>query len=81
MKLLVATVTLASILPFGSTETVRTVNLGGHEQKLHMYGAETGRPVILASGDGGWMHLAPHLADAAGQSRLLRHRPGCHGAI
>lgn len=62
MKLLLATLTLASILPFGSTETVRTVNLGGHEQKLHMYGAETGRPVILASGDGGWMHLAPHLA-------------------
>jgi pimeloyl-ACP methyl ester carboxylesterase len=62
MKLLVATLTLASILPFGSTETVRTVSLSGHEQKLRMYGPETGRPVILASGDGGWMHLAPHLA-------------------
>src|SRR5690349_7999390 len=62
MKLLLATLTLASILPFGATDTLRTVSLGGHEQKLHMYGPETGRPVILASGDGGWMHLAPHLA-------------------
>ena len=62
MKLLIATLTLATILPFGSTESVRTVSLGGHEQKLHMYGPATGTPVILASGDGGWMHLAPHLA-------------------
>ena len=62
MKLL-AMLLVATILPFGSQGTVRTVMLGGHEQKLHLYGDVAGRPVILASGDGGWFHLAPHLAD------------------
>jgi len=35
----------------------------GHQQVLHLYGEETGAPVIVASGDGGWMHLAPHAAE------------------
>ena len=54
---------VATILPFGSQGTVRTVTLGGRDQKLHLYGRLSGPPVILASGDGGWLHLAPHLAD------------------
>src|SRR6187455_404571 len=64
MRLLLAALTVASMLQFGSTDTIRTVSLGGHEQKLRISGPETGRPVILASGDGGWIHLAPHLAAA-----------------
>ena len=64
MKLLLATLTMASMLSLGSTDTVRTVSLGGHEEKLRVYGPERGQPVILASGDGGWIHLAPHLAAA-----------------
>ena len=60
---LLASLLVASILPFGSQGTVRSITLGGHEQKLHLYGEPAGRPVILASGDGGWFHLAPHLAD------------------
>ena len=40
-----------------------TVILHGHPQRLHLYGPATGRPVIVASGDGGWIHLAPHLAE------------------
>jgi fermentation-respiration switch protein FrsA (DUF1100 family) len=62
MKLL-ASLLVATILPFGSQGTVRSITLGGHEQKLHVYGDVRGRPVILASGDGGWFHLAPHLAE------------------
>jgi type IV secretory pathway VirJ component len=41
-----------------------TIILHGHPQRLHVYGPATGRPVILASGDGGWIHLAPHIAES-----------------
>src|SRR5215213_4855539 len=64
MRLLLASLTLASLLPFGMADTVRTVRLRGREEKLRIYGTQRGQPVILASGDGGWMHLAPHLATA-----------------
>ena len=63
MKTLIASMLLASILPFGSQGITRSITLSGHEQKLHLYGVESGRPVILSSGDGGWLHLAPHLAE------------------
>jgi dienelactone hydrolase len=42
--------------------------LRGKEQKLRLYGREGGRPVLLASGDGGFVHLAPEVAELlAGQ--------------
>ena len=45
--------------PF-STETVM---LRGHAQTLHLYGRRGAAPVVLSSGDGGWIHLAPHVAE------------------
>src|SRR5690242_7131605 len=53
----------AMLLPFGSQGTLRPIMLGGHEQRLHLYGPPSGQPVILSSCDGGWIHLAPHLAE------------------
>jgi hypothetical protein len=47
----------------GAALALSTVILHGHPQRLHLYGPATGRPVIVASGDGGWVHLAPHLAE------------------
>src|SRR5580765_5008361 len=41
-----------------------TVYLRGHAQIVHLYGVRGGDPVIVSSGDGGWMHLAPHVAEA-----------------
>jgi fermentation-respiration switch protein FrsA (DUF1100 family) len=38
------------------------LNLRGHVQSLHVYGVRGGPPVVLSSGDGGWIHLAPHVA-------------------
>lgn len=35
----------------------------GHPQTLRLYGPRTGDPVIVSSGDGGWVHLGPHVAD------------------
>jgi fermentation-respiration switch protein FrsA (DUF1100 family) len=40
-----------------------TITLRGRAQTLHLYGPSDGTPVIVTSGDGGWMHLAPHVAD------------------
>lgn len=34
----------------------------GKAQMLHLYGDRGGDPVILSSGDGGWVHLAPQVA-------------------
>lgn len=41
----------------------QAVVLRGHPQTLRLYGARGGQPVIVSSGDGGWMHLAPHVAE------------------
>jgi len=40
-----------------------TVTLRGHAQTLHLYGPSDGVPVIMTSGDGGWIHLSPHVAE------------------
>jgi fermentation-respiration switch protein FrsA (DUF1100 family) len=40
-----------------------TVILRGRPQTLHVYGSRGGPPVIVSSGDGGWMHLGPRVAE------------------
>ena len=40
-----------------------TLLIRGHEQSLYLYGSARGDPVILSSGDGGWIHLGPHVAE------------------
>jgi pimeloyl-ACP methyl ester carboxylesterase len=44
-------------------ETRQTISVRGHDQALHLYGPRKGTPVIVSSGDGGWIHLGPHVAD------------------
>ncbi|HTM02362.1 MAG TPA: AcvB/VirJ family lysyl-phosphatidylglycerol hydrolase [Vicinamibacterales bacterium] len=64
---------LAMLLPLAPSSGTRApaatagqtaIVLAGHAQKLHLYGPPDGTPVIVSSGDGGWMHLAPHMAEA-----------------
>ena len=44
--------------------TTDTVVLRGHPQLVHVYGERgSGDPVIVSSGDGGWIHLGPHVAE------------------
>jgi hypothetical protein len=43
--------------------TRRSITIRGHEQVLHLYGPRTGQPVIVSSGDGGWIHLGPQVAE------------------
>ena len=52
------------ILPLGATaRTIDTISLRGHSQTLHLYGQRGAPPVIVSSGDGGWIHLGPHVAE------------------
>ena len=43
--------------------STETLSIRDHKQTLHLYGSRGGDPVILSSGDGGWIHLAPHVAE------------------
>jgi alpha-beta hydrolase superfamily lysophospholipase len=40
-----------------------SVTLRGKPQAVRLYGDRKGEPVIVSSGDGGWVHLAPHVAE------------------
>jgi pimeloyl-ACP methyl ester carboxylesterase len=40
-----------------------SVRIRGRSQVLHVYGTRGGVPVIVSSGDGGWVHLAPYVAE------------------
>ena len=51
-----------------SAQRTDLVPVRGHVQSVHLYGVTNARPVIVSSGDGGWIHLGPHVADT-----LARH--------
>jgi type IV secretory pathway VirJ component len=57
--LLAAATAWAAAANAQSTDTIR---LRGHEITLHLYGARGDAPVIVSSGDGGWLHLGPQVA-------------------
>jgi fermentation-respiration switch protein FrsA (DUF1100 family) len=58
----VATLFLGGI-PVACGQTTDTVMIRGHQQTVHLYGPPGGDPVIVTSGDGGWLHLGPHVAE------------------
>ncbi|HEY6613932.1 MAG TPA: alpha/beta fold hydrolase [Vicinamibacterales bacterium] len=45
-----------------SAQRTDLVPVRGHVQSVHLYGVTNARPVIVSSGDGGWVHLGPHVA-------------------
>ena len=67
MAALASAVTASAVLSAGPAQPIQppqtqTVSIRGRDQALHLYGTRGGRPVIVSSGDGGWIHLAPHVA-------------------
>ncbi len=44
-------------------QSLETVTIRGKPQTVHVYGVRGRPPVIVTSGDGGWMHLGPHVAE------------------
>jgi fermentation-respiration switch protein FrsA (DUF1100 family) len=51
------------LLEPGFVHSTATLDIRGKTQTLEIYGARGGSPVVVASGDGGWIHLAPHVAE------------------
>jgi type IV secretory pathway VirJ component len=52
-------------------ERRQTIVLRGQLQTLHVYGPPDGAPVIVTSGDGGWIHLGPHVAEMLASQGFL----------
>ena len=50
-------------VPAAVGQSLETVTIRGRPQTLHLYGARGRPPVVVSSGDGGWMHLGPHVAE------------------
>ena len=48
---------------FGRSQASETLMVRGQPQALRLYGVRGGQPVIVSSGDGGWIHLGPHIAE------------------
>ncbi len=44
-------------------QTTDTLWLRGHAVTVRLYGQRGGPAAIVSSGDGGWIHLAPHVAE------------------
>src|SRR4030095_10718768 len=49
-------------LALATMQAPETFDLRGQIQTLHLYGPANGEPVMVSSGDGGGIHLAPHIA-------------------
>jgi fermentation-respiration switch protein FrsA (DUF1100 family) len=45
------------------TPTEDSIVIRSRPQRIHVYGTRgDGTPIVVSSGDGGWVHLAPHVA-------------------
>jgi len=55
-----ALIASAPLPPHGTAETVA---VRGRAQTVRLYGPSDGIPAVVASGDGGWVHLAPQVAE------------------
>lgn len=64
-RMAVLTVLMLGLALASSQAAVRNfaiVNVRGKLQQVALYGPRGGAPVIVSSGDGGWVRLAPHVA-------------------
>lgn len=52
-----------TLAPAAFAQTSGAFELRGKAQTLRFYGDPKNEPVIVSSGDGGWVHLAPHVAE------------------
>lgn len=60
----IAVLALLSAVPVTAiAQSNAKLELRGKPQTLYLYGPRGGDPVIVSSGDGGWIHLGPRLAE------------------
>jgi len=63
---LVAALLVGSALALGHAvqrQPTEAITIRGQSQSLRLYGVRGGSPVVVSSGDGGWIHLGPHIAE------------------
>jgi type IV secretory pathway VirJ component len=53
---------LTVVATSASAQRTATLAIRGHAQTLHLYGPPNGEPIVVSSGDGGWIHLGPQAA-------------------
>jgi len=63
MRLAVLATSLFLPLIGGAFPSTESLTIRGQRQTLHLYGARGGPVAVVASGDGGWTHLAPEVAE------------------
>ena len=63
---LLACVTLSQVPASTTSQTRETVSIRNHQQTVWIYGRRGGQPIIVSSGDGGWIHLGPRVAEFLG---------------
>jgi fermentation-respiration switch protein FrsA (DUF1100 family) len=63
-RILVASIVLALAAPAAAPAQSRVpFSVRGAELRLYVYGPASGDPVVVSSGDGGWIHLGPRAAE------------------
>jgi fermentation-respiration switch protein FrsA (DUF1100 family) len=63
IALVVAASCASYLVSEARAQTRETLPIRGRNQSLRLYGTRGGIPVVVSSGDGGWIHLAPHVAE------------------
>ena len=63
LGLLLVGVTTSQALVTLSPQTRDSVSIRGQQQTVSIYGRRGGQPIVVTSGDGGWIHLGPHVAE------------------
>jgi len=67
-RILVALSSATLVAAATGVQSTAPIVIRGRQQTLRLYGTPGDPPVIVSSGDGGWIHLAPHVAE-----RLAAH--------
>ena len=63
LALLFAGVTTSQALVTLSPQTRDSDSIRGQQQTVSVYGRRGGQPIVVTSGDGGWIHLGPVVAE------------------
>lgn len=58
-----ATLLLPALAAGAASPATEALTIRGQRQSLHVYGARGGPAAVVASGDGGWVHLGPDVAE------------------
>ena len=58
-----ATSLLLPLAADAASPAMESLTIRGQEQSLRVYGTRGGPVAVVASGDGGWNHLGPYVAE------------------